>query len=112
MPLRRFAAVLLFALVALPGAALALGLEEAKDRGLVGERVDGYVGVVQAEAGVERLIARINEGRREKYREIASRNGTALEAVERIAGKKLLERAAPDTWIMTPEGRWVKKKNL
>jgi hypothetical protein len=86
-------------------------LEDAKAAGLVGERVDGYLGVVgsSAPADVVQLVEQINAERRAKYADIASKQGAPVEAVAQIAGKKLIERAGPGEYVMGANGQWQRK---
>jgi uncharacterized protein YdbL (DUF1318 family) len=106
------AALLALALLAVPsGGALADPLDDAKQAGSVGERPDGYLGLVDENAGAEvkALVAEINGKRRERYGEIAKRNGTKVEAVAALAGAKLVEKAPPGQYVMTTSGKWVRK---
>lgn len=99
-------------LLALPGRpAFATTLEEAKKAGLVGERPDGYLGVVSpaADPGLVKLVEDINLQRKAKYRAIASQNGIALPQVEAIAGKSLLDRAQGGEFILGPNGAWARR---
>ena len=77
----------------------------------VGERADGYVGIVDPSApgGVVTMVQNINGKRRAKYQGIAAKNGTSLQAVEAIVGKKLIRRAKPGEYIMDSAGRWRRK---
>jgi hypothetical protein len=86
-------------------------LSAAKAGGYVGERYDGYVGLVHADApaAVKRLVTDINAERREKYEAIAKRNGTSIDAVAVLAGRKLVGRARPGEYVLGPKGVWVKK---
>jgi hypothetical protein len=43
------------------------------------------------------------------YKGIAKKNGTALSAVEALAGKKSIEKTAPGQFIMQPNGTWTPK---
>ena len=92
-------------------AAHASSLDDAKARGLVGERPDGYVGVVDpnAPADVKRLVEGVNEKRAHEYATIAERNGTDAGAVAVLAGAKLVERAPAGQWVMDASGKWTKK---
>ena len=104
-------AVVLLALIALPvGESFAGELEKAKQAGSVGERPDGYLGVVDRNAGsaIEQLVEEINGKRRQKYGAIAKKNGTSVGAVAALAGAKLIEKAAPGEYVMQPSGKWVK----
>lgn len=89
---RSFTVGLLFSLL-LPALAWAISLDEAKSKGLVGEEPSGYLGVVQSGApgDVTSLVASVNSQRRDKYSEIAKKNGTPLAAVEALAGEKAIQ---------------------
>jgi uncharacterized protein len=89
----------------------AQSLDEAKAAGLVGERIDGYVGVVVANppAEVQSLVSRINQERRARYAEIAAERGVPVEAVAQIAGQKLVERAGSGEFVAGADGRWRQK---
>jgi uncharacterized protein YdbL (DUF1318 family) len=88
---------------------LALTLEEAKAKGLVGEKSNGYVGVVAAgNAEVQALASDINQKRRQAYQEIARRDGTSLSMVETLAGEKAIEKTRPGNLVEGPGG-WIKK---
>ena len=103
------AAALLF-LAAAPSA-WAEELDAAKAAGLVGERPDGYLGLVSSNAppAVKQLVEDVNAKRKAKYTEIAQQNGTAVDAVAALAGAKLIERTPPGQYVMGVDVRWVKK---
>jgi len=106
------AALLALALLAVPsGVVLADQLADAKKAGSVGERPDGYLGVVGGGAGAEvkALVEEINGKRREKYGAIAKKRGTSVEAVAVLAGAKLVEGASPGEYVMTSSGKWIQK---
>jgi uncharacterized protein YdbL (DUF1318 family) len=94
--------------VALPAAAL--DLDTAKARGLLGERPDGYVEVVDAGASaeVQALAQDVNAKRRVAYEQVARQNGAPVADVAKIAGKKLIDGAAPGTYVKI-DGKWVRK---
>jgi uncharacterized protein YdbL (DUF1318 family) len=106
----RIAAILItLGLFALPVAAQSL--DAAKAAGQIGERIDGYVGVVDASApgDIKRLVDEVNAGREAKYAEIAAERGTSVQAVAQIAGQKLIERAPKGEYVMGADGRWRQK---
>jgi uncharacterized protein YdbL (DUF1318 family) len=90
---------------------LAADLDAAKAAGQAGERADGYLGLVDANApaDVKALVERVNEGRRKKYGEIAAKRNVPLEVVAAQAGAKLIERAGPGEYVMDATGRWKRK---
>lgn len=91
-------------------AALGADLDQAKADGLVGERADGYLGLVDenAPADVTELVRDINDRRRAEYQRIAKGNGLAMEEVQALAGKKAIERTDSGNWILT-NGGWRRK---
>jgi uncharacterized protein YdbL (DUF1318 family) len=93
------------------GPALAGPLEDAKAEGLVGERIDGYLGVVDSGApgNVKSLVNQINAEREAKYAEIAKKQGAPVAAVAQIAGTKLIERAPKGEYVMGANGQWQRK---
>lgn len=103
------ASALVLALAAAP--VLAADLDAAKAAGQVGERVDGYLGLVDANApaDVKALVERVNAGRRAKYGEIAAKRSLPVEAVAAQAGAKLVQRAEPGQYVMDSTGRWKQK---
>jgi uncharacterized protein YdbL (DUF1318 family) len=96
---------LLFA--ALP--VFAIDLQTAKSQGLVGETTTGYLEAVnQPTAEVKALINDINAQRKQKFKDIATRNNTSLEAVEQLAGKKAIEKSGPGSYVKVG-GSWQQK---
>jgi len=95
----------------LVGQAWAQSLAKAKEAGWLGERPNGYLGLVKPDTpnDIKKLVQDINAKRRERYLEIAKKNGTKLEAVQRIVGAKLIKRARPSEYIMNSAGKWIKK---
>jgi uncharacterized protein len=89
----------------------AQSLDEAKAAGQVGERIDGYVGVVDASTpgDVRAMVDQVNAERREKYAEIAAERGTSVEAVAQIAGQKLIARAPGGQYVLGADGQWRQK---
>ncbi len=84
----------IFCAVANPPPAAAQSLDQAKAQGLVGETARGYIEPVNSNPAMQRLADQINLQRKQNYRDIARKNGTTLEAIEAIAGAKLIGRAA------------------
>ncbi len=100
--------VLITALLITCQAAFALDLQTAKAQGLVGETLTGYLAPVKATPEVQQLVKTINTKRKAQYKKIAQRNGTSLQAVEQLAGKKAIEKTPPGQFIKAG-GDWQKK---
>jgi uncharacterized protein YdbL (DUF1318 family) len=107
----RIGAIVLLAIGLGIGPAQAGALEDAKAAGQVGERADGYLGVVEggAPGNVKSLVNQINAEREAKYAEIAKKQGAPVAAVAQIAGKKLVQRAPKGEYVMGADGKWQKK---
>ena len=95
----------------MPFLAFGVTLDEAKQQGLLGERPDGYLGLVTPSPtpATVQLMKDINRKRRNVYQDIAAKNGTALSAVEALAGKKAIEKTPSGEFIMQPNGTWTPK---
>lgn len=105
-----FAGALLFTLGA-AAPVVALDLDQARAAGQIGERPDGLVGAVAADANgeVRALVDSINKARLDAYRALAQKEGTPLEAVQTVAGERQTQAAARNGWfVMDPGGRWRK----
>ena len=104
----RRVAWLVFLLLAV-SPAFGISVEEAKTKGLVGERPNGYLGVVNPAAPEAQALANeVNEKRRQAYEDIAKRNRTQLDAVEALAGEKAIQHTKPGYFVEGPGG-WTRK---
>jgi uncharacterized protein YdbL (DUF1318 family) len=94
--------LLTLALAAWAMPAAASPLDAAKSSGELGERYDGYLGVVKdgASAATKALAADINAKRKTHYAKIAAKNGATVEATAAIAGAKLVENAASGEYVL------------
>ena len=89
--------------------AFAMSVEEAKTKGLVGEKANGYLGVVNpGSQEAESLTNEVNKKRRQAYEDIAARNRTQLDAVEALAGEKAIQNTKPGHFVEGPGG-WTRK---
>jgi len=94
--------LLTLALAAFAGPASASPLDQAKSSGELGERYDGYLGVVKdgASAASKALAKDINTKRKAHYAKIAAKNGATVEATAAIAGAKLVKGAPTGQYVM------------
>jgi uncharacterized protein YdbL (DUF1318 family) len=89
--------------------AFAMSVEEAKTRGLVGEKANGYLGVVNpGSQEAQSLTNEVNKKRRQAYEDIAARNRTQLDAVEALAGEKAIQNTKAGNFVEGPGG-WTRK---
>lgn len=89
--------------------AWAISLDEAKTQGLVGEQLNGYLGVVQSSGEVRSLADSINQKRRAAYADKARKAGVDIKVIEMRIGERLIQRATPGHFIQNNNGQWSKK---
>ena len=89
-------------------------IDAAKERGVVGERVDGYLGFVTLEGvepSLERKVNEINAKRRGLYQKLANDSGTSAAQVAMVTGIKQIEKAAPNAFVVDATGAWVRARD-
>ncbi|MHA3545838.1 YdbL family probable chaperone protein [Yersinia enterocolitica] len=89
--------------------AFALTLEQAKQQGRVGETLSGYLAPVKKDAETLALVEQINIARAEKYQEVAQKNHISTEDVAKLAGQKLVNRAAAGEYVRGINGQWMQR---
>ncbi|WAR44736.1 YdbL family protein [Methylomonas rapida] len=108
-PLSMLIAVLLgFWLTAMPVSAA--DLAQVKAAGLVGEQMNGLLGLVDpnASADVKALVNSINAQRQAEYQRIAAKNGVPADEVARLTAQKVIGQAAAGHYVQTPSG-WQRR---
>ncbi len=86
-------------------------LSDAKAAGLIGEKTNGYLGLVtQANDEIKALVKEVNQKRRAKYIQLAKKKQVPLSQIETIAGKKAIEKTLVGNYIQTASGQWQKKQ--
>lgn len=114
--IRKFFAAFVAALAMAFAAPAALAgppeIDAAKERGVVGERVDGYLGVVSGasiDAATQRKVEEINAKRRKVYEDLARQQGATVEQVAFVTGEKLTNQTPAGQYIFDQSGSWKKK---
>ena len=80
----------------------------AREAGRVGERVDGYLGIVgQATPELQRLVDDINIKRRAVYARKAQANNATIEEYALTAGCQAIARTVPGEKYQAPDGTWM-----
>ncbi len=90
--------------------AFALDLSSAKSQGMVGERSDGYLGLVMPDASADarRLVEDVNRQRRAQFEQIAARNGISVDEAAKVFAREAVQRTQPGNYIQGPQG-WLRK---
>jgi uncharacterized protein len=85
-------------------------IDAAISSGTVGERIDGYLGVVgTADATTVRKVQDINNRRRAVYEQTAKDNNTTVQIVAQLAGEKQIAKLSPGQFYMDDSGVWQSK---
>ena len=81
--------------------------EAARENGTVGEKPDGYLGLVGGgDAQLQKLVSDINLKRKQVYTERASAEGSTVEQFAFTAGCNTIARTKPGEKYQAPDGSW------
>lgn len=110
-PVKALMTVMMWLMLLSIPVAFAQTLDEVKASGLVGEKSDGYLGLVQgtAPAAVEQLVENVNRQRRERYEQIARENGITISQVAQLAYARAVEATRSGNYVEDANGRWIRK---
>lgn len=86
-------------------------IEAARAAGEIGERIDGYLGVVTSspDPSLVRKVQDINNRRRAVYEQTARDNNTTVQIVAQLTGERQIERLEPGQYYMDASGSWKQK---
>lgn len=103
---------LLAAAAVAPAMADRAAVDAAKAQCVIGERNDGYLGVVAGQSAspdLDREIRSINQQRKAAYAELATRNGVTIEAAAVLTAERLINQAPSGHCVQDASGAWIKK---
>ncbi|WAT18075.1 YdbL family protein [Aurantiacibacter sp. MUD11] len=84
--------------------------QAARDNGQIGEKMDGYLGIVGAETPALRaMVEDLNIRRRANYAERAQANNATLVEYAFTQGCILIARTAPGEMYQAPDGSWQQR---
>ncbi|WP_246201865.1 YdbL family protein [Budvicia diplopodorum] len=89
----------------------ALTLDEAKQQGLVGETLSGYIAPVTQTPEAIAFAEKINHARKDSYQKIAAQNNVSVSDIASVTGQKLIQRAKAGEYVRGINGQWLKKGN-
>lgn len=101
--------VLVFASSMVSSMAWALNLQEARDKGFVGEQQDGYVGIIKKSTEVSVLVKSVNDRRKAVYQDIVKRTGTNILVVGKQSAQKIIKKLNANHYVKNLAGKWQKK---
>ena len=118
MNVRAWMTAIMFALTSIVAAPMAFAgdpqIDAAKDKGVVGEQLDGYLGIVTlqgAEPSLKRKVDEINAKRRALYQRRAAATGVTPAQFATATAEKLISRSAPNHMVVDASGSWVRAAN-
>ena len=91
------------------GNAFALDLAQGRSSGAVGEKLDGYVGVVSASPDATALANEVNARRKAEYAKISSQNSQPVSIVAKLAAEQIINGLPAGTYYQGADGSWKKK---
>lgn len=97
-----FAAVMAFSVQA-----FASDLSAARAKGVVGEKLDGYVAAVTSEGAS--VVSDVNARRRAEYEKISKANGQPVSVVAKVAAENIINGLPSGSLYQAPDGSWKKK---
>ena len=84
--------------------------EAARSAGRVGEKMDGYLGIVgSADGSLRALVDDLNIKRRANYAARAQAQGATLEEYAFTQGCILIARTSPGEMYQAPDGSWQQR---
>lgn len=79
----------------------------ARKAGQIGEKTDGYLGVVGSQAApVDKLVSSINIQRRSAYTKAAAAQGASVEDFAFTSGCNLIAKTSAGEKYQAPDGSW------
>jgi uncharacterized protein len=109
--MKTFSKIFLIASFIFSGHLMAADLTSAKAAGIIGEQANGYIGFVKsASDDVKTLVSEVNSKRKARYKKIAKAQKISLNEVEKIGGKKVIEKTKSGNYIKRAGKGWTKKK--
>ncbi|NBX92368.1 MAG: DUF1318 domain-containing protein [Proteobacteria bacterium] len=82
---------------------------DLKDKGLIGEQPDGYLGVVKDQDGAAAIVAAENADRREEYNKRAKSQGQTVEVFGKVIGGAKTRDEKSGRFVRDGAGTWLKK---
>ncbi|ADM10606.1 hypothetical protein PB2503_12844 [Parvularcula bermudensis HTCC2503] len=86
-------------------------IEEAKANCVVGERIDGYLGIVDGAAAndaLRREVRVINQQRSAAYDNLASKNGVTVAVAAKATAERVINGAPSGHCVQNESGEWIR----
>ncbi len=87
-------------------------IDQAKSQCIIGERIDGYLGIIDDGAvddALRRNVREINQRRNAAYADLAAKNGVTLAVAAATTAERLINGAPSGHCVQNERGEWVRK---
>ncbi len=82
---------------------------ELKDKGSIGEQLDGLLGVVSGGGGADSVVAAENADRLSVYKDRAKSQGVDLATFMKVMGEERIKGEKSGRHVQDAQGKWIKK---
>ncbi len=105
-----FKSIIAASLLLMSQLSFALTVDEAQNKGLLGENASGYLEMTpRGNSAAQQLMNDINAKRKAKYQDIAQKQNTDLKSIEKIAGEAIVKKLPAGEFYKDASGQWNKK---
>ncbi len=102
----RFLTLLAIIITLTTSPAFALDLHQARNSGMVGEKLDGYVAPLKTTPEVSALVADVNAKRKQEYERISKQNGQPVDVVAKLAAAQIVTGLGSGNFYQGSDGSW------
>jgi uncharacterized protein YdbL (DUF1318 family) len=95
--------------ILIAGPAMAMDLHSARAAGIIGEKNDGYVAVLQKSADADALAAGVNAKRKAAYAKISAANKQPVDVVAKLAAPQIVAKLESGAKYQAADGSWKTK---
>lgn len=82
---------------------------DLKDKGVVGEQLDGLLGVVNGVGSADAVVRAENADRLAVYKERARSQGVDLPTFMKVMGEERIKQEKAGRHVQNAQGQWMKK---
>lgn len=82
---------------------------ELKEKGAIGEKLDGLLGVVNGAGGADSVVQSENADRLSVYKDRAKSQGVDLATFMKVMGEERIKQEKSGRYVQDAQGQWTKK---
>ena len=81
-----------------------------KEKGAVGEQLDGLLGVVNPSGNADAIVKAENADRLSVYKQRAASGGHDLATFMKVMGEERIRQEKSGRYVQDAQGKWIKKR--